>query len=144
NPKFFRKLEKKLHNKQRILSRRKELAVKRKCKLNEAKNYQKQKRKVARIHEKIMNARHDYLHKVSADIVKNHDISCKDDLQVSNKLKYHNLRKVIIEVAWSEFHTMQEYNVKWNEKQVVMVTKNFPSSQLCSCCEHQNKDVMNL
>ncbi|MGI2776126.1 MULTISPECIES: transposase, partial [Bacillus cereus group] len=34
-------------------------------KLDEAKNYQKQKRKVACIHENITNARTDYLQKIS-------------------------------------------------------------------------------
>ena len=63
NPKFFRTLEKKLAKEQKKLSRRKELAVKRKCKLTEAKNYQKQRKKVSRIYEKMVNARHDYLHK---------------------------------------------------------------------------------
>ncbi|RST60005.1 transposase, partial [Siminovitchia terrae] len=53
----------------RILSRRQELAFKRKCKLDEAKNLQKQKRKVAHLHEKVTNARTDYLHKISTDIV---------------------------------------------------------------------------
>ncbi|WP_212951982.1 RNA-guided endonuclease TnpB family protein, partial [Siminovitchia terrae] len=62
NPKWFRKLEEKLAKAQRILSRRQELAFKRKCKLDEAKNVQKQKRKVARLHEKVTNARTDYLH----------------------------------------------------------------------------------
>ncbi|MGI2710309.1 RNA-guided endonuclease TnpB family protein, partial [Bacillus cytotoxicus] len=51
NPKWLRKLEEKLAKAQRVLSRRQELALKRKCKLDEAKNYQKQKRKVACIHE---------------------------------------------------------------------------------------------
>src|SRR5699024_6072988 len=50
NPKWFRKLEEKLAKEQRILSRRRQVAIKRKCKLSEAKNYQKQRRKVARIH----------------------------------------------------------------------------------------------
>src|SRR5699024_2318609 len=74
NPKWFRKLEEKLAKEQRILTRRRELAIKRKCQLSEAKNYQKQRRKVARIHEKIVNARTDYLHKISTEIIKNHDV----------------------------------------------------------------------
>jgi putative transposase len=40
-------------------------------------------------------------------------------------LKNHNLAKAISEVSWSQF-------------------RNFPSSQLCSCCGYKNKDVKNL
>src|SRR5699024_1216666 len=64
NPKFFRRLEEKLAKAQRILSRRKKGSS----------NWNKQRIKVARIHEKITNARSDYLHKISTEIVKNHDI----------------------------------------------------------------------
>lgn len=99
NPKWFRKLEEKLAIEQRILSRRQELALKRKCKLDEAKNYQKQKRKVARLHEKIVNARTDYLQKISTEIIKNHDVIGIEDLQVSNMLKNHKLAKSISEVS---------------------------------------------
>lgn len=101
NHKFFHALEKRLIQGQRILSRRQEVALKRKCKLSEARNYQKQKRKVARIHEQISNARTDYLHKVSTEIIKNHDVIGIEDLQVSNMLKNHNLAKAISEVSWS-------------------------------------------
>lgn len=101
----------------------------------------KQRKNIAVIHEKITNARKDYLHKVSTEIVKNHDIICVEDLAVKNIMKNHNLAQAMSDVSLGTFYSMLEYKCEWNDKQFVKIDRFFPSSKMCSNCGWINQDL---
>ena len=138
NLKFKSQLENKLKREQIKLSKRFLIAKKENRKLSEAKNYQKQRIKVAKIHEKIMNMRTDFLNKLSTNIVKNHDIICIEDLNIKRMLHNHKLAKSIADVSWSSFINKLEYKAKWYGKEIIKIDKFYPSSQICSICGNNN------
>ena len=134
NPKFLVSLSKKLAKEQKILSRRGLLAKKKGVKLSESSNYQKQKLKVTRLHEKIVHQRKDFLHKLSAHFIKNHDVICIEDLASRNLMKNHHLARAIGDASWNEFVRQLHYKADWYGKKIVTISRWFPSSQLCSTC----------
>lgn len=138
NHKFTSKMEKKLKREQRKLSRRALLAKQKGINLFEAKKYQKQKRKVARLHEKVMNQRTDFLNKLSTEIIKNHDIICIEDLNVKGMLRNHKLARSISDVSWSSFVAKLQYKADWYGREIIKVDTWFPSSQICSECGHKD------
>lgn len=152
NPKHFRKTQTKLKRQQKILSRRLEQNIKKrvynkngKCiktiykkPLVECKNYQKQKKKVAKIHQKIRNQRLDNLHKVSSGIIKNHDYVVLETLRIKNLMKNRKLSKAISDVGWGLFINMLEYKAERYGKKVIKLDQWFPSSQICSHCQHKD------
>jgi putative transposase len=156
NPKIYAKYEKKLIREQKKLSRmfnanvshyterngKKYPVLKRP--LKECMNYQKQKKVIAKIHEKIRNTRRDFEHKISTDLIKNHDVICMEDLDIKGMLETKKMSKEISDVSWSEFTRMLEYKAEQHGRKIIRTDRYFPSSQKCHVCGHiqkENKDL---
>lgn len=136
SPKFLAKLKHKLAREQRILAKRREVAKKANRKLSESRNYQKQKIKVAKVYENITNSRKDFLHKLSFNIIKNHDVIAIEDLNVKGMVKNRKIAKAISDSSWSTFITMLTYKAEWYGKQIIKIDRWYPSSKTCSNCKH--------
>ena len=135
NPKYYRKIKKRLKNAQRILSRRILRAKKDKRSLIVAKNLQRQRKIVAELQSKVMKRRDAFQHILSAALIKNHDLVAAEELRSKNLLKNHALALSISDVGWRSFLSKLEYKAKLYGKIFITVDpKN--TTQTCSTCGH--------
>lgn len=131
NNRFLKKHEKRLAKAQKHLSR----------KQKGSNSFEKQKRKVALIHEKIANCRNDNLHKISHKLICDYDVICVEDLNVKGMVKNHKLAKHISDASWGAFIQYLSYKAEWNDKQVIKINRFFPSSKTCNVCGWINQNL---
>jgi putative transposase len=95
--------------------------------------------KLARQHQRVANIRKDALHNITSYLAKNHGTVVIEDLHIAGMLKNHPLAQSIADVAFGEFRRQLEYKCQWYGAKLLVVSRFFPSSQLCSGCGYQQK-----
>ena len=133
NPRYYRMIKGRLAKAQRTLSRRERRAKKEKRSLRNSKNYQKQRRLVAKIHDKIRNQRNNFLNVNSTRLINNHDLIVAENLKSKNMLKNHALSLSISDVGWRSFLQKLAYKADLYQRTFIVVhPKN--TTQTCHEC----------
>ncbi|WP_078409976.1 RNA-guided endonuclease TnpB family protein [Priestia abyssalis] len=123
-PKYYRQTEEKLAKEQRILSRRKK----------DSKRWNKQRIKVAKLHEKVANQRKNFLHHQSKNLANIYDAVIIEDLNMQNMSHSLKFGKSVADNGWGMFTTFLQYKLKEQGKQLLKIDKWFPSTKMCSNC----------
>ena len=130
NPQFYEQSENKLAKLQRELSR----------KTIGSARWENARLKVAKLQKHIANQRNDFLQKLTTTIVSNYDVIAIEDLDVkSMKETDSKIRnKRVGDVSWSEFRRMLTYKSQWYSKDLSVIDRYYPSSQICHVCGHRD------
>lgn len=142
-PKFDYINKDKLAKEQRKLSKMRTKLERVNVNLDECKNYQKQKHKVAKLYEHIANCAKDFNHKLSRKLVEEYDFIAMEDLNVSGLIKNYKLAYSISDVRWSQLLSFIQYKCRWYGKDFKQVDRFYASSKICSCCGTYHKDIVN-
>ena len=133
-PGYYRKAEKQLAREQRRLSKMQK----------GSNNRNKQRMRVAKLHEKISSQRKDFLHKQSRKIANDYDCVCIEDLDMKAMSQALNFGKSVSDNGWGMFTTFLKYKLEEQGKKLVKVDRFFASSQTCSVCGYRNTKTKNL
>lgn len=98
-------------------------------------NRKKSALKLARIHRKIRNIRHDFLHQTTTKLAKTKSVIAVEDLDVKGMLS-KGLGSQISDVSWSAFYRMLDYKTRWYGSRIERTPRFFPSSKMCSECHY--------
>ena len=133
-PRYYRQAEKRLKREQRKLSLMKKGSS----------NRNKQRIKVAKLHEKVANQRKDFLHKQSRQIANAYDCVCIENLDMKAMSQALNFGKSVFDNGWGMFIKFLQYKLEEKGKRLIKVDKFFASSQICSVCGYKNSETKNL
>lgn len=108
-----------------------------------SKNYQKQKVKIAKIHEKIHNQRKDFVEKESTRLANLYDIVCVEDINLQNQAQSLKLGKSTNDNGFGIFRARLQQKLEIQGKKFIKINKWQPTSTVCSCCGTYHKDIVN-
>jgi putative transposase len=126
NPKHFKQLRKKLKRVQKALAR----------KQKGSNNRYKARLAVAKVYAAITDARKDFLHKLTTQLVRENQTIVVEDLAIKNMVKNHKLALAISDASWGELIRQLAYKCEWYGRELIKIDRWFPSSKRCGNCGH--------
>jgi putative transposase len=126
NPKHLKRHEKNLARKQQKLAR----------KTKGSKTRERDRKFVAKVHERVSNTRQEFLHKLSRKLVDESQVIVVENLHVKGMVRNRKLSKAISDVGWGMFVKFLSYKLERKEGKLIELDRFFPSSKKCSCCNH--------
>lgn len=136
NPHYYRKAKQRLKIMQQTLSRRERRAKKEGRSLRNSKNYQKQRKLIAKLHRHIRNQRQNFTNQLSTALIKNHDLVVSENLQSKNLLKNHALAQSITDVGWRQLINQLKYKANLYNRVYILVNPAF-TTQTCHHCSYR-------
>ena len=124
NPKHFKQFSNKLKRVQKALSR----------KQKGSNNRHKVRLKVALVHAAITDARKDFLHKLTTQLVRENQTIVVEDLAIKNMVKNHKLALAISDASWGELIRQLADKCEWYGRELIKIDRWFPSSKRCGSC----------
>ena len=105
-------------------------------------NIIKSEQKLLKLNHRLTNKRNDYLHKTTSSIINRKPrFITIEDLNVSGMMKNKRLSKAIQDQKLYEFRRQLEYKCKWNNIELRIVDRFYPSSKLCHECGNIKKNL---
>jgi putative transposase len=131
HPRHVDRHERRLQHYQRIMARKQPRSA----------NRRKARRKVARQHARVRDARRDFLHKTSTRLVRESDVIAVEDLNLAGMVRNGGARKrglnrSIARTGWAELRTQLTYKAERAGRHPLVVDRWYPSSKTCSTCGH--------
>ena len=106
-----------------------------------SKNREKARIKLARLEEHIANCRKDWIEKETLRLVRSYDKVVVEDLNLIGISKFLRNAKNMNDTSYGIFVSRLEAKGKDYNCKVIKADRYFPSSQLCSNCGFQYKDL---
>lgn len=129
-----RRLERRLKRAQRIVSRRKK----------DSRRRLKARKRLRNLYRKISNQRNDFINKTTSTLVSENQVIRMEDLNTRGMMKNHHLAASITHASFGEIKRQLTYKCEWYGRSLQLVSRFYPSSQLCSHCGARNKEMKNL
>ncbi|WP_251961496.1 RNA-guided endonuclease InsQ/TnpB family protein [Salinibacter ruber] len=126
NPRWFENEYERLRREQQKLSRKEK----------GSNNWERQRKRVAKVHQRIQDRRKDFIEKLTTRLVENFDVIVVEDLSVKAMQQNGSLARHISQAGWNQIIRRLRDKCEWYGRTLVIADKWFPSSQRCSECGH--------